>query len=577
MHRLHPLVRAYCLNQLAVLNPDRKRYLHRRIALELAHRGQPTPSWHHASAAGDTQLLAELIERYGACQLWLQDGVTRLISAGRFLTPEIGARYPRLDLLHCIKLCLSSKQNEAAARFEAISERTDGFARDRDGGDPEALAVDALFVRTAVLHSAHRLRSGDFASSASAGNTAGGIVDDRGRTLACARHTLLCVASYERASFEESRQHGLEAQKQFSEDMRFGDVFVNTCLGMAAMAQGRVREARTRYSRARQGARKFFSSDPCITVSIDVLTIELDIEENRERTIRQRTLTNLTELRNIWAELYSAAIAVSAELMLGQYDGKAVVKLLSTAVDGARATGVENLSNHMSALLACYLVEVGRSDEAARVWREEGLPCGAAALLDIERQPWRVMEALSCARIRLLGEQAEYDAAQELARGLCAVASERGLTRTLLRGLALSMVVAHRARQWDRALGHLAGFLRAARGVNYTRPLVRHQAVSRAVVRRLIATDPDEELRAAAESMRATLGETVTGDEQFFSRREVAVLAEAKRGLRSKEIGARLGISDEGVRYHLKNIYRKAGVGKRAEAIKYAQSLGVLS
>ena len=56
------------------------------------------------------------------------------------------------------------------------------------------------------------------------------------------------------------------------------------------------------------------------------------------------------------------------------------------------------------------------------------------------------------------------------------------------------------------------------------------------------------------------------------------MLSEAARGLRGKEIGGRLGISYEGVRYHLKNIYRsKAGVSKRADAIEYARSLGILT
>ena len=542
-----------------------------------ADRGQLTPSWRHAGAAGDSRLLGELIERYGPCQLWLREGITRLISAGRFLTPELLARYPRLDLLHCVILVLSSKQNEAVARVAAIAERTDGFSRDREGGDPEALAIDAVYTRVAVLHCTQALPFAEVVSTAAAGGPAAEIVDDRARVLACARHTLLCVANYERAHFEESRRHGLRAQKHVSGETRFGDVFVHTCLGMAAMVQGRVREARTRYRRARQVAREFFSSDPCIALSIDVLTIELDIEQNREKAIGLRTLRNLTELRDIWAEVYSTAICVSAELMLAQYDGQAVVKLLSSAVAGARATGVLNLSNHMSALLAHYLVEVGRSGEAGRVWREEGLPCGAAELLDLERQSWRVMEALACARIRLLAETAQYGAAQELAGGLCAVASEHRLIRTLLRGLALSMLVAHRARQADRALGHLAGFLRAARGVDYPRPLFRHRAASQAVLRRLIAAEPDEELRAEAEAMQARLADAPTDGGQFFSGREIEVLAAAARGLRSKEIGVRLGISDEGVRYHLKNIYRKAGVGKREDAIEYARSLGVLS
>ena len=37
--RLHPLLREYCFDALAVEDPERKRALHRRIVLELARRG----------------------------------------------------------------------------------------------------------------------------------------------------------------------------------------------------------------------------------------------------------------------------------------------------------------------------------------------------------------------------------------------------------------------------------------------------------------------------------------------------------------------------------------------------------
>ena len=575
VRRLHPLLRDYCRDVLAVEDPARKRALHRRIAGELARRGQLTPAWRHASAADDSRLVGQLIERFGPFQLWQREGVSRLISAGRFLTPEIAERYPRLDLLRCVILCLSSKRDEAAALFEAISERTEGFARDREGGDADALAVDRVFTQAALVGGADGVLPRELDSQLPAEGlaTAG---DERGRSLSCARHTMLCLACCERASFEESRRHGLEAQTHFTEDTRFGDVVVNMCLGMAAMAQGRAQEASQWYRQARQIARRSFSSDPWLTVGTDVLMVELDLERNREKAIPQRTLKNLTEVRGIWVDVYSTALAVSAELTFAQYGSRAVIPLLTRAVDDVRVTGLESLSNVVSALLAHYLVEVGRSDEAGQVWREQGLPCGTAELVDIERQSWRTMEALSCARIRLLAEQGEWAAAEELADRLRATASAHGLVRTLLRALALSMVVAHRAGQPDRALARLAEFLRAASGVGYTKPLVRHRDVSRAVLQRMLGTKPDEGLRAAAESMLAEVGDTPTAPAPFFSKRELEVLAEAGHGLRNEEIAGRLGISGAGVRYHLKNIYRKTGASKRADAVRYAQSLRVL-
>ena len=496
VRRLHPLLRDYCLDVLSVENPVRKRSLHKRIALGLARQGQLTESWRHARASGDIQLLGKLIERSGPFQLWLREGVTRLISAGRFLTPEATVRYPRLDLVRCLALCLASKWDEAATQFEAISQRTDAFTRDRDGGDADALAVDAVFTQAMLVGGADRLVPHELESRLPAGDPAAG--DERGRALACARHALLSFACYERASFDESARHGLQAQAHFGEDARFGEVFLNTYLGMAAMAQGRVQEAAERYRQARRVVRRCFSADPCIVAASDALTIELDLERNRGRAIRRKTLERLTRQQGVLVDFRSAAVAVSAELMFEQYGSTAAIQLLTRTVDAVRATGNESLSNTMSALLADYLVQAGHSEQAGQVWRDHELPCGMPALLDLERQSWRTMEAVSCARVRVLEAQGAFGAAEDLAGHLCRVALEHGLVRTRLRGLALSMAVAHRAGQPDRALERLVEFIRAARGVDYTRPLVRHREVSRIVLRRLLDTDCADDLRPAA-------------------------------------------------------------------------------
>ena len=182
------------------------------------------------------------------------------------------------------------------------------------------------------------------------------------------------------------------------------------------------------------------------------------------------------------------------------------------------------------------------------------------------------MEAVSCARVRLLAAQGESDAAEALASSLCAVASERGLVRTLLRGLALSMVAAEAAGHTDRALARLVEFLSLTREVYYVRPLVRHRKVSRALLRKLIDTDSENDVREAARLVLAELDERPTTSASAFSARELEVLAGVADGLRNKEIARRLGITDEGVRYHLRNIYRKTGASRRGEVVRYAQS-----
>ena len=149
---------------------------------------------------------------------------------------------------------------------------------------------------------------------------------------------------------------------------------------------------------------------------------------------------------------------------------------------------------------------MGPLEPAAQVWTERGLPAGVPELLDLERQPWRTMEALACARIRLLAAQEKWNAADELALAVASTASERGLRRTQLRALALAMAVAQQNGEPDLAHARLVEFLRLKRGIGYVRPLLRERKISRAVLQPLLDTDVDPDTRETAEAVLAQLG-----------------------------------------------------------------------
>ena len=454
----------------------------------------------------------------------------------------ITALFPRLGLLRCIDLQLASRYDEASALYETIALETEGFTRDRRGGDPEALTVDRVLTQAVLAGGACRFLHGALDSLLPAGASAT-CSGERRRFLSSAWHLLRCISCCHRAEFEESRRHGLKVRARFTEDMRYGDLFASIYLGMADMVQGRVQGAIEWYRRARRATRDFFPSDPRLATSNDVLAIELDLERNRVKAIQQRKLQGFTELRGIWNEIYAVAVAVRAELAFEQFDGQAVIQFLGRTVEDVRRMGARSLETYVSALLAFYLVRVGRSEEAAQVWKDHALPCETSKLLDLDGQSWRRMEALSCARLALLAEQDDLRAAEELANALCATASERGMTRTAMRALGLSVRVAHRAGLEDRALSRLIEFLRLTSKVDYVRPLVSQAEMTRTLLRRLLGTNLDVNLQKAAEAMLSHFGEPSRSRSREFSARELDVLAEVPRGHRNKVIASTLGIN----------------------------------
>ena len=570
--RLHPLVKEHCVRLLAAQDPARKQHLHRRIAEALAHREQWVPAWRHATETGDRRFLGEMMERVGVFRLWLHDGPTCLAAVDRFLSPAVLEMFPRLALIRCVGRCLQMEFEEARELYETIKPRVDPLARGGAVGDFQGLLVDRLFTE-ATLAGSHSGAASVEVHAVVAAELPVPAGVERTPLVLCGLHLSGFVSSYQTAAFETFRRHGSELRSHLvGGGFRHAEVFVEMYLGMAAMAQGHVNEATGRYAVARRLTKTYFAANAVLATAIDALTIELDIERDRQRPIEQRTVNGLLEPSGVWTDIHEPAIAVAAELTLTRHGAEAAIQLLANELARVRAKGTWNVSRYVSALLSQYSIEAGRSDQGEQVWHDERLPVSVPDLIDLDRQSWREMEGLSCARIRLLTELGDRDAARDLANRLRGIASERGLTRTLMRALVLSMTI---GADTDRAVELLVEFLRLTRSTDYLRPLVRHRDVSRGLLTRLLDKDPEPEVHEAARAALAHLDGPLPPSVPVFSAREQAVLAELGEGLRNREIADRLGMSEHGVRHHLKNIYRKTGTTDRRDAVRRATSMGL--
>ena len=204
------------------------------------------------------------------------------------------------------------------------------------------------------------------------------------------------------------------------------------------------------------------------------------------------------------------------------------------------------------------LIDAGHADDAERAWSEQALPGDAGACLDLERQSWREMEALSTAWLRLSITRERFDEARSFAGGLRAAAATRSLRRTLMRALALSVVLEERAGNLAAADAHLAEFLALFVETDYARAVVLERRSCAPVVERCLDGTEDSPLRAPAQSLLSAMRRADSDGTLDLSTREREILWRLD-GRSDKAIATELGLTIYGVRYHLRRLFSKLG------------------
>ena len=561
--RLNPVLKDYCANQCYRADPERFREVHRRIAEAEAKEERLLPALRHASEAGDDDLVGQVVEQCGGVRLWAHFGAKMLTAADAYLTPAVVEKFPRAALLRCTALTLAGRFAEARALYMERAAKTALFTRDRAGGDEEQLRNEHLLVQVTLVGFACLPMSSSLMRQVLATAEARLRAPLNDPVVHGALHMSLASVDQQRGLLAQARARFAMANKSFTDcGASYALVSNNLHLGALAMAQGRTEDA----------ARAFGAGGR--TTIAEIFLLELDYERTLTRFTKQ-----LPPLKHVlgWLDVYAAAYGLAADLAFDKGDAQAALLVVDEASEQARAKDHITVQRFLAGLRVRWLVRDGLADQAAQAWQRNKLPTEAAALLNLERQSWREMEALCCARARLLAATGNLAESRALIRAFCDVCAERGLYRALMGGLAVAMHVEHLAGEGTAAAAHLAHYLRLTRKVDLLRPLAREREAALFALA-LLAEPAGEHSKARIERARALreqLDEPDAPSAPTLTERERAIVQGVESGLRNKEIARQLGLSENGVRYHLKNIYRKTGARSRIDAARRAKALGV--
>ena len=576
--RLHPLIREHCVRRSFRATPERFRAIHRRIALALTRRGETVAAMRHAVEAGDAELAGDILEGAGGVLLHARQGPGQYLAADRWLSEEVVSKRPRLTLFRCLALVLSGRLGEARRSYAAVV-ATLPVGDDDLSDDGFELWVDDCAVRGSLAHyGSERMGSAWMRRT----------IADYSRLAASPRvdpatrghlEYGLCMARNMTAAFESALDHAARARRHLG-DNPYLTLYIDAQVGQIAMAQGRVREAEEHYAIAQRMVKTSGVFDPVPAGIVKVLRQELALECGRRMTVAD--LPDVPDVLVTGATpflSYAAAAGAVVELRLQDEGIDGALRAADGMLDYVRGAGLPALIRYLSASRVSLLATAGRIGGAELAWQADDLPETPAGCLDLDGQSWREMEALSCAHLRLSIARGDFDAGRGFARDLRAAAEARGLRRTLMRALALSMALERRAGDGGAAAGHLADYLRLFAETPYARPAVRDRDECGIVLASYLDSDPGapggSPDRNSAETLMATINRTANGSFPVLGAREREVL-ERLGHQRDKEIADALGLTTHGVRYYLRGLFSKLEVRSRADAVRRARELGLI-
>ena len=566
VYRLHPLLREHGAETMRRERPGRTRRLQRRIAAALARRGATVEAMRHAAEAGAARLAGAVLLEAGGLQWWLRAGADRLAAADRLLSERAIAGRPRLALFRSVALHYRGRYGDAQRLFgQAASSTTPDPAFEVD----RLIASGILQINGALPISGPELQR-TFASAVRIGALPTTSRVARGAFLYGMAGYFGFIAQFDAAADYARRTRELVVGRS-----AYLAMFADSLLGELAMARGRVREARRLYAKARRTAHAGFLKDPKLASYTELMSRELAFERNRgvdfdDHAAMAREVfgggSNLTRYP------VAAELAIAMETRGGGAD--AGLAMADDLAERAHALGIAHVAGFLAACRAGLLADAGRVAEAEHAWRAAGLPAADADCLSIDLRGWRHMEAVACARIRLLAAGGREREAANLEAALAATAARLGLRRTLVRALALRVRLRHAARDRDGAQAAATEYVRHYASTDYARPLLQAGHAATSALERLLDADPGGPLATPVRRLLAMTGATTAAAVRLDGR-EMAVLR-LLGARRDKEIARALGLSRHGVRYHVGKIFRKLDVGRRQDAVRRAVALGIL-
>lgn len=589
-YRFHHLFAGFLRGRLATIDPTATAKQHRRAASWFRAQGLLTEAIEHTLAAGDYGSAAELLD--SACDDILYGGqVAELMGLIGRLPVALIRRYPRLRLDQAWALGINRHVEEARHVLDDIvTTLTNGTAivtrMDRSTIESKILhrrIMMSLFIDDIPM--AARLARDWLAASP----------DTDAYSLGSAKAALL-YAQRELYDCRDAERIGFEARNFFQRaGGRFGELCLECILAPTQALTGNLAAAEASCERAVAVAATIGGEGSTAFALAEVLRAEL-LYERDARDFAGELLDRYLPLVNDFGFVDQLVAGYTTLARIHNTSG-AVDEALRTVNRGleiARSRGLRRLHANLLSERLRLLCSGGNGSAVQRLAVEEDL-LGAGQPFAPSPGATTSEEARAVAWARIAMQRGAAAEAADLLTRWVRFVDQRGCYRATARLAVLQArahqqageeLPAHRAFRLSLTRGRAAGLVRTFLDEGAAlRPLLT--AAARLELTGEALADYAAKLLASLDSECGVGGrlaaQTDGGDDtaaygviEILKDREIEILRLMGKGLPNRNIAADLGLSENTVKWHIKQAYGKLAVGCRADAIIRARRHGLI-
>jgi LuxR family transcriptional regulator, maltose regulon positive regulatory protein len=534
---------------------------------------------HHAIAARDYGFATDTMNQW--CDRLIADANLATVERWSDALPldEIAKR-PDLAVKIAWALIFLRRHHKLRPILETLDRKADGAPDTRIVRTMLAIVLDDMPRAFSIIEQADILGK----------SPSGFRAFELGAAANASGYRALCAAD-----FETAREH-LAAARSYNTrgEAAFSRGYTVAVLGICLLMQGRLTEALTRYQAAM--AEQQLDLDKSVASASMVSCYVQALYETNQLNLAESLFTQFHDLimDAVLLDFLAAGYVAMARIHTAHGRVDRAEEVLSEMDEIAHTAGWPRLSRITGwervrrALLAGEIDRARALASRIPVQTEFELPAGWMIFSE-------AVEGDSIGRIRLALHSGDLDEASTRLATELEQAQRQGRVYRQIKLLLLDTLLQQRRQALNPARRSLHRALQLAAPNHFVRlfldegeqllPLLRdeHQALSG-------DSNPSTEtaqlrdfsaaiLQAAGQ--HTDLAARVPGDTGFqplepLTDREKQILVYLANGVSNKEMARRIFVSENTVKFHLKNIYSKLAVGSRLQAINAARQMGLL-